>query len=394
MKIRSPRAAALASVIVLVVTAPAAANGVIAPGGANNTGVLIPPGGLTLLPTSIYQCETAEWDSTNVPDPWNPIPLTGPVNDKIHGAAGNVTLGGTLDLTALSKLHPSFQAAGQPPGVTIEWHGEQTRTIVSAAAGNSVLGQFDTLPDTLPIAFDLPGTGNWGQGHIGRGVFLTGSGHAVTGITYGANATEVHLFQACDGDTNGDGNLDGSDIQAILAANSFGKSAGGPWDFISGDFDIDGDVDGNDIQAILSTGLWGTPQPYGGPADQGPPVVDFAEVILDPATGELKVDTHGHTINGYVIQSAAGIFTGGPADNLGWFHEDTDQSISGNMGFTLNGEHSLGNVVGPGSSGDITFTYTLQDQPGTFTGDVTPEPATLSLLALGGMAVLRRRRSR
>ena len=45
--------------------------------------------------------------------------------------------------------------------------------------------------------------------------------------------------------------------------------------------------------------------------------------------GGLLIDTHGETINGYVLTSAAGVFTGEPTDNLGFFQEDQDGRISG-----------------------------------------------------------------
>ena len=68
----------------------------------------------------------------NVPDPWNPIPPTGPVNDRVYTGPGDVTLGGTLTLTAMTKLHP----ASDPENV--EWYGEQTRIIISADIPASV----------------------------------------------------------------------------------------------------------------------------------------------------------------------------------------------------------------------------------------------------------------
>ena len=300
----------------------------------------------------------------------------------------------------------------------VHWFGEQTRVIAGATGENSVSFAFDNVPLPLPEVFDLPGTGNWGQGHIGNGAFLTRDNNNgpndVPGISYGTNATQVHLFQAADGDTNGDRTLDGQDIQAILSANSFGNPGGGPYDWPQGDFNGDQVVDGSDISAILATGLWGTPQPYDGAkaVDPGDSTDDVVDLILDVRDNSLALDTGNVTINGYVIRSAAGIFTGAPAENLGWFPEDTDRQISGNFILEppLSGEHRLGAVIGPeweiigkppvDPYDDLTFTYTVYGEPVTRYGNliIIPEPGTVIML-LGGVAGLwllslgRRRRS-
>jgi hypothetical protein len=90
----------------------------------------------------------------------------------------------------------------------------------------------------------------------------------------------------------------------------------------------------------------------------------------------VTLDTNGITINGYVIQSSLGIFTGDAAGNLGYFREDIDALVAGNMGYTLNGTYGLGDVIGGEYSGvdptgDLTFTYTIHDQAGLYTGTIT-----------------------
>jgi hypothetical protein len=112
--------------------------------------------------------------------------------------------------------------------------------------------------------------------------------------------------------------------------------------------------------------------PGGGLAPLAPPPV--AELIVTPEG--VTIDTNGATINGYVIVSALGIFTGDDADNLGYFMEDTDSLITGNMGFTLNGTYGLGDVIGSEHSGvdpteDLVFTYTINGQAGLYTGTIT-----------------------
>ncbi len=102
------------------------------------------------------------------------------------------------------------------------------------------------------------------------------------------------------------------------------------------------------------------------------------ELILDPSAGSLTIDTGSQTINGYIVESLAGVFTGLPAANLGTFQTDFDDEISGQMDFTLSGRHPLGTVIGPQWEAfvdydpleDFTFTYTLQGTPGIYRGEV------------------------
>ena len=287
-----------------------------------------------------------------------------------------------------------FQSAAWPAGAL--------RTIVSAEGETSVRYWFEAVPEAQPETwFDNGQPINWGVGHLGYGVFLTRETNTSTepgpddppyqpGISYFAGATEVHLFQACDGDTNGDGNLDGNDIQRILSELKF--NSGEPADWTQGDFDGDNDCDGDDIQLILATGLWPT-MDYDTIPVVAPPE-GSVDLIVDPATGMVQISADELTLSGYVIESAAGVFTGQPAENLGLFVEDTDTRISGNLDLALSGMHDLGAVIGSQWNvlieEDLTFTYTIAGSPGIHAGTlvVIPEPGTLVLLALGALCVL------
>ena len=62
--------------------------------------------------------------------------------------------------------------------------------------------RLETTPTPLPVDF---GAADWGEGHLGRGVFLTrnnnGGENDVPGVSYSEPGAQVHLFQAMDGDT-------------------------------------------------------------------------------------------------------------------------------------------------------------------------------------------------
>ncbi len=105
----------------------------------------------------------------------------------------------------------------------------------------------------------------------------------------------------------------------------------------------------------------------------------------DPGSPGSFIDPDGNNINGFVLQSASGIFDGPePALLQGWFTTDTDVMISDGMGFTLDTTWYLGDILRPDvlsppiGTGwtierlleDLTVTYTLDGAPGTYYGDV------------------------
>ncbi|MBN2474882.1 MAG: lamin tail domain-containing protein [Pirellulales bacterium] len=128
--------------------------------------------------------------------------------------------------------------------------------------------------------------------------------------------------------------------------------------------------------------------PYGAAPDKsdmgilpGQPGDGIVDLVVEP--GGLVVDTDGVTINGYILYSEQGIFTGDPAQNLGVFQEDTDLRVAGQFGYQLNGTHSLGDVIGDEHAGvdlfgDLTLSYTIQGEAGTHLGTLidpfTPRP--------------------
>ncbi len=412
------------------------ADGIIAPG--DTIGMLTFEGGLGLGQNAVYRCEIGQWESDHVADPWNPVPPTGPVNDRIHATSGDVALGGTLELAATSKLHPPTD-----PVFNIQWYGNQTRVIASADGTGRVSNEFAAVPDSQPdptVGWGDPNPMNnpvWSQGHIGRGVFLTrqstNNPPSHLGISYGIDSTEVHLFQAADGDTNGDRIVNSFDAMAILASNSFPNKplpldplTDEPlierWDWPHGDFDNSRSVDSFDIIAMLAANQFGQP-PYGETdPNVNPDAVDTSDVTLsiDAGSGEMWLDTADVPIGGYIVQSEQGIFTGADPSFLGLFKEDRDDLIGDSFGYQLTGVHHLGRVVGaewegipgvndpnqpPGESGlydasDLSFIFHVCGEFGIYHARVVivPEPSTWATLLAGAAALLayawRRRRGR
>ena len=346
--------------------------GRLSPGGDEAVGTMNVAGNVELGDFATYACD-----------------LDG-VGTDLFEVSGDkdLLLAGMLELRAIDKVIPD--GAANPWGHT-QW------TIARTRGEGSVRYCFENFPD--PDLEWVPDDVVHAIVHVGNGVFTADPDGDDLVVNYSSNSLKVDLFQAADGDADGDGDVDGGDVQAILSANLFGvPDPDPPADWTQGDFTDDGLVTGADIQALLGANLFGIGSYLGqdsGPAADGPAV----DVVVD-ADGVL-IDTGGTTINSYVIESAAGVFTGAAADNLGLFQEDTDTRISGGLGFTLNGQHSLGDVIGIAGidlSADLVATYTVDGASGIYTANliVVPEPGTLVLLAMGALGLLllaiRRRR--
>ena len=123
-------------------------------------------------------------------------------------------------------------------------------------------------------------------------------------------------------------------------------------------------------------------------------------IVYDAGSGELGVDAPMNAdLASILIDSQAGILTGGPAENLeGPFdlHSDSKLFKMDDAGF---GSLSFGAVAPPGLSealvlADLEVNATLLGGGKTGSVDLVyvPEPTTLALLVLGSHAMSRRRR--
>lgn len=288
--------------------------------------------------------------------------MDGTGNGLIVVNSGSALLRGTeLSIEAVDKV-----------GVGLAGIGNHRRTIIDNGEW-AIEGYFRHVPS--------PGS------HLGRGVFFR---EAIYG-TEAPFTLDVVVFQAADGDTDGDRHLNGLDIQRILAADTFPDVRAADW--TTGDFTGDGMCNGWDVQAIMATNLWdpGSLDPY---AAADPDLPQTGPVNLVLTDQGLLIDTLGTTVNGYLLTSKSRIFNGDAAENLGLFREDGDGRVSGNLFFTLSGRHLLGDLIGTGHAGvdlreDLTFTYTVQGSPGVYSGNlVVPEPGTAVMLLAACMALL------
>jgi hypothetical protein len=153
----------------------------------------------------------------------------------------------------------------------------------------------------------------------------------------------------------------------------------------------DGFFSQTDIIAALSAGFY-LQGPYAALAPGGSPDDDQTSIIYDPGTGEIAVNAPvGTELTSINVDSAAGVFTGDAAMNLGGsFDNDADNNIfKATFGGSF-GSLSFGNVAQTGLSeafvlGDLTVVGSLAG--GGDLGNVdliyVPEPASWLLLAVG-----------
>jgi hypothetical protein len=149
-----------------------------------------------------------------------------------------------------------------------------------------------------------------------------------------------------------------------------------------------------DIVAALGANLY-LKGPYGAVGLQGTPADGQTSVGYNEGTGEVWVDAPaGKQLTSVNIESAASIFTGAAAQNLGGsFDNDTDNNIFKATFGSSFGSLSFGNVAQPGLSqemlaNDLTVVGSLAGGGDLGPVDLiyVPEPATAVLAVLGVLA--------
>ena len=215
------------------------------------------------------------------------------------------------------------------------------------------------------------------------------------------------------GDANQDLEFDQFDIVQVVQAEKYltglpatwgegdwnGAPGGSPGDPPLGD----GLFNQLDIIAALDGGVYLTGS-YAALAADGQAGDGQTSIVYDAATGQVSVDAPvGFELTSINLQSASGIFTAGPAENLGdAFDNDSDDNIfKATFGGSF-GSLSFGNVAEAGLSrtfllDDLTVQGSLAG--GGSLGEVdliyVPEPSGFALVVFGFLAITRcQRRTR
>lgn len=225
------------------------------------------------------------------------------------------------------------------------------------------------------------------------------------------------VMQRTPGDVNGDGTVNFSDF-SILRSN-FGTSSGATWS--QGDFTGNGAVNFTDF-GMLRANFGSSETISAATASQSSvatqvsamaaPVVRAAAPALLPAsdvqlvvntvTGDVKLVTNvsgGLPIDGYEIDTASGSLVPGNLhsitsvdSNFFLFDAKATQISEGSFNtYTLNPSFDLGNIFNVNGKQDLSFLWG-DTNSNTYTGTVdyvaVPEPTTLAVMALGGLALL------
>ena len=213
-------------------------------------------------------------------------------------------------------------------------------------------------------------------------------GNKALAVTYQANGAIVTVVRP--GDFEVDGDVDFSDFTYVAA--NYGQS-GKSW--VDGDADGDGDVDFSDFTHLAAN--------YGMDSDSRAeaPSAGTVELYVDVVTCEMWLVGNAATLSGYNITSAAGsLIPVGDADSEATFQfylsnlTNEIAAVSLGQGVSIDGELPLDAEYDTAGTMDLEFSYGLDGQGGSVTGDVivVPEPTCVVLLTLGGLAMLRRRR--
>ncbi len=293
---------------------------------------------------------------------------------------------------------------------------------IFADNGDALRGTYEDFIYSAPDAGEIyRGSGPFeisgGTGQF-AGASGQGSWSAMARFTSDSGGTADHIWQGSltilpaalmpplqPGDADQDLNFDERDLVRVQQAAKFLSGQVATWG--EGDFNGapggrpgsppagNGLFDQLDIVAALRGGTYST-GPYAALAGPGMAGDGQASIVYHAGTGELAVDAPAGTqLTSINIDSAAGIFTGDAAQNLGGsFDNDSDNNIFKATFGSSFGSLSYGNVAQPGLAeslvlSDLSVVGSLAG--GGALGDVdliyVPEPSAAILILLGALGV-------
>ncbi len=265
----------------------------------------------------------------------------------------NIGGGGSLTLASISVLR-----TGTTPTLVFNGSGNTTVTGAITQSGATALTYSGAGTLTLSGSDNHSGTTTVSSGtllrngaHTGAGAYIVATGAILGGsgsITTAGNAGIAGSVAATTA-----WKLSPGDVGAIGTLTT---------DLGTGQLDIRGAVNASNSQSMLFD--------IGATGDK---VILSGTTVLNIGTGTLEFNDFLFTDKGNIAVGTYTLF-------------DSSSAITGTLGATLTGSFGVGSVI----TGTIAFANSSQDIVLNVTA--APEPTSLGLIGLGGMALLRRRR--
>jgi len=330
----------------------------IATGGA--VGTLTVDGAVTMLSNSVFAAKIGG----TLPGGHDQLVVTGTV------ALG----GGILDVTTL----PAYADPAMPGEV-------DSFALLEAGARD---GAFHAVRyNGVLLAADIV-DGESFRDHVDGGLFR--------GIAYSPTRVVLRNLRALPGDSDGDLDVDITDFNNLAAHfDPGGANPGNGW--LKGNFDDDTDIDITDFNNFATNFA---PGGYDRPVAAAVAKTDPGQIdlVVDLNTGEVLLDGNAAQASGIQVYSAGGsLIAQDLAPAILQFVISTNNTTYAEGAFANiggNGLVSLGILYDLLSDErDLSFEYTMLGQP-TGTGRVIyiPEPASMVLIAIGGLMMFQRQR--
>src|SRR5690606_23719904 len=141
---------------------------------------------------------------------------------------------------------------------------------------------------------DASRAANWATGQIRSTTIEAGRA-----LGWRDDGSQVTVAYAAPGDVDLNRQTSSSDIQAILASNTFNNGAASTWQ--TGDFNYDGLTTSTDIQLVLASNTFNQ-GPYAA-VSSGTSGDGVLSAVYDPATGNITLQPDGLNINGFIMTS-------------------------------------------------------------------------------------------